>query len=668
MRGAVFGCRSKDHKANWWTPRNPQLREKNRLAMQARRAAVKAKQRQWDPAKQREATPEVDDRSSASFDPQLVSHELLYGPLHFNDGRAASTSDGEDSAFKRMDARRRVCTETSEVNLPAQSIAATRLEEQLALEALVAMVQGSHSASQDSILQRANLLSSDDEDPQPPLLPPRAVTPPIFPYTPPGEAGPSRKIRMANAAVAELNSKPLTPPTHIEARHWTRVIPFAAVGEIAAVGPLLAPKPTFAAQTAKKGKRGESIGLPKIADAERAPGPHALKSNGFPRDQRPPPAAVRVVPPSPVAPPAAIRVAPPVAVGVPPPAVCVPPPVAVRIPPPTASPREGVIVVVEVEGGEGDVGQFPDGDAGADVGGKLNGGVALLLCLALTLGLCSEAALSPSSHAAGEIRAPSTHKIMVAAKKGLLRVKSRLVFDELRRFLVTRAPRVGLTEFVASRANVEQMSNVLRKTNMTVEEMVPDLETPGHDRRFWCLPPIHKDLDEVVAIGGGYKFHLVTRGRQVGVWRNWYVNEVSSLCCIVKLTGEQDSHGIDGDGVSRRCAQRAPHAAGVCMGVAGPLPAGVHPHPVEPSRSSRSAGPSTPARRPRRSMLMPSGMPEDAPAPRRYFALWRAGLVYSTRYHAGVAFDDAVDLGEEPSLLSTEDFEVALSYAEGRLD
>ncbi|KAJ7028754.1 hypothetical protein C8F04DRAFT_1188379 [Mycena alexandri] len=619
-----------------YRPGNPQLREKNRLAMQARRAAVKAKRRQWDPAKQREATPEVDDRSSASFDPQLVSHELLYGPLHFNDGRAASTSDGEDSAFKRMDARCRVRTETSEVNLPAQSIAAARLDEQLALEALVAMAQGSRSASQDSILQRANLLSSDDEDPQPPLLPPRAVTPPIFPYTPPREAGPSRKIRMANAAVAELNSKPLTPPTHIEARHWvrkvfsfggvllsnaihckntqnmnyidllteTRVIPFAAVGEIAAVGPLLAPKPTFAAQTAapetaKKGKRmrrgRQGRMLSNRMGSLGTSGPH------------PPPFALSHPAPLPH-------------------------------PPPFALPHPSPLV-------------FP------------SGGVALLLCLALTLGLRSEAALSPSSRAAGEIRAPSTHKIMVAAKKGLLRVKSRLVFDELRRFLVTRAPRVGLTEFVASRANVEQMLYVLRKTNMMVEEMVPDLETPGHDRRFWCLPLICDDLDKVVAIGGGYEFHLVTRGRQVGVWRNWTVAQSM-------VTGYPDA------------AHKGHHTLRGCVREwQAHCQLGVHPHPVEPSRSSQSAGPSTPARRPRRSMstppswrtsshtfVMPSGMPEDAPAPRQYFALWRAGLVYSTRYHAGVAFDDAVDLGEEPSLLSTEDFEVALSYAEGRLD
>jgi hypothetical protein len=59
------------------------------------------------------------------------------------------------------------------------------------------------------------------------------------------------------------------------------------------------------------------------------------------------------------------------------------------------------------------------------------------------------------------------------------------------------------------------------KTNMTAAEMVPDMNTTGHDARYWCLPPMREDFDEVVAIGNGYEFHLVSQGRQVGVWKNW---------------------------------------------------------------------------------------------------------------------------------------------------
>jgi hypothetical protein len=35
------------------------------------------------------------------------------------------------------------------------------------------------------------------------------------------------------------------------------------------------------------------------------------------------------------------------------------------------------------------------------------------------------------------------------------------------------------------------------------------------------------------------------------------------------------------------------------------------------------------------------------------------------RYSAKLAFDDAVEEGQEPKLLSTDDWEVALAYAEG---
>jgi hypothetical protein len=62
----------------------------------------------------------------------------------------------------------------------------------------------------------------------------------------------------------------------------------------------------------------------------------------------------------------------------------------------------------------------------------------------------------------------------------------------------------------------------LTKTNMKKEGMVPDVDTPGHDPQYWCLPPMREDPDTVVPISGGYAFHLVTQGREVGVWKNWY--------------------------------------------------------------------------------------------------------------------------------------------------
>jgi hypothetical protein len=65
------------------------------------------------------------------------------------------------------------------------------------------------------------------------------------------------------------------------------------------------------------------------------------------------------------------------------------------------------------------------------------------------------------------------------------------------------------------------MSGNLVTMNMTLEEVVPDTMTEGHDPRFWCLPPMREDLNVVVRNGGGYEFYLVTQGRKVGVWRNW---------------------------------------------------------------------------------------------------------------------------------------------------
>jgi hypothetical protein len=62
------------------------------------------------------------------------------------------------------------------------------------------------------------------------------------------------------------------------------------------------------------------------------------------------------------------------------------------------------------------------------------------------------------------------------------------------------------------------MVTPLTKTNLPVEEMIPDT---SRDSRYWCLPPMRDDPDSVVAIGGGFEFHLVTVGREVGVWKNW---------------------------------------------------------------------------------------------------------------------------------------------------
>jgi hypothetical protein len=44
----------------------------------------------------------------------------------------------------------------------------------------------------------------------------------------------------------------------------------------------------------------------------------------------------------------------------------------------------------------------------------------------------------------------------------------------------------------------------------------------GKDGRYYCLPPYHGKLGEKVWVKqGGYPFHLVAQGHQVGIFDNW---------------------------------------------------------------------------------------------------------------------------------------------------
>ncbi|KAJ7357905.1 hypothetical protein DFH08DRAFT_953112 [Mycena albidolilacea] len=195
----------------------------------------------------------------------------------------------------------------------------------------------------------------------------------------------------------------------------------------------------------------------------------------------------------------------------------------------------------------------------------------------------------------------------------------------------------------------------LVKTNLQLDEMVPDFNTPGHDSRFWCLPPEREDLDAVVPITGGFEFHLVTQGREVGVWRNWMVAQAM-------VSGYQHA-GYKGHHSYTSCVvEWQAHCT-----------LGVHPHPADPQTSkekvlathgkARRRSSSTPA--PRRSSGVKAAPRGSASRTPRYYAIWGGEVVHSTKYAARSAFEDAVEEGGEPELLSTGDFEVALAYAEG---
>ncbi|KAJ7446787.1 hypothetical protein FB451DRAFT_1188624 [Mycena latifolia] len=214
---------------DWWmslmqdTFRHPEICEKNRLRLQERRAAARAKKRRWDPikpAKDSHEEPFVHPtdaqsdaaRSSCSFDAELLSDGLLNGSLHFRDPRGATTDSAEDSAFQRVDEARRVATATSEIN--AASAAPATPDE------CIADLDGILARSQDSVLQLANQLSSHSSQDSDFMGIP--AQPSISRHVQDAQATVSRHVRDGQAMVAGLNAGPLTLPTDSEARRWVR--------------------------------------------------------------------------------------------------------------------------------------------------------------------------------------------------------------------------------------------------------------------------------------------------------------------------------------------------------------------------------------------------------------------------------------------------------------
>ncbi|KAJ7902356.1 hypothetical protein B0H13DRAFT_2335647 [Mycena leptocephala] len=193
--------------------RHPEIKEKNRLSLQRRRAAVKAKRRQWDPPRKGKAlSSQLGDgpgRRSPSVDLNLISDEMLNGPVVFKDPRGAPTSVDEDSDFRRMDAGRRVRTETSERNAAPESTPQTPSPDERVAIAVLAAMGGHISSEDDSIVRMANLLSSHGDSVEH-AQPART------------SAHPSSRVRALLTTVAKLNEGALTAPTEIERRKWVR--------------------------------------------------------------------------------------------------------------------------------------------------------------------------------------------------------------------------------------------------------------------------------------------------------------------------------------------------------------------------------------------------------------------------------------------------------------
>ena len=170
-------------------------------------------------------------RRSPTFAPELVLEGLMYGRLHFQDPRGATTSSGDDSAFRQADLRRRVQTQSSEVNVASAHERRPTSEEQAAIETLATM-QGlakRPGGSDDSILKMADALSEDERRyvicfPLIHLLSLVSDAAPIPAAVPLSDARliPGRKVRDTQRQVARLNEGPLTPATPRERRDWTR--------------------------------------------------------------------------------------------------------------------------------------------------------------------------------------------------------------------------------------------------------------------------------------------------------------------------------------------------------------------------------------------------------------------------------------------------------------
>jgi hypothetical protein len=65
------------------------------------------------------------------------------------------------------------------------------------------------------------------------------------------------------------------------------------------------------------------------------------------------------------------------------------------------------------------------------------------------------------------------------------------------------------------------MPPALPPTNMTAEEVIPDIVNPNHDSRFWCLPPVRDTPSQNRT--NRFPMYLVSQGKSVGIWHNWSV-------------------------------------------------------------------------------------------------------------------------------------------------
>ncbi|KAJ7136985.1 hypothetical protein C8R44DRAFT_728914 [Mycena epipterygia] len=246
----------------------------------------------------------------------------------------------------------------------------------------------------------------------------------------------------------------------------------------------------------------------------------------------------------------------------------------------------------------------------------------------------------------------------------------------------------------------------MNRTNMTVQEMIPDTVDPTHDARFWCLPPMRENSGG--QRDGRFPMYLVSQGHSVGIWRSW---------TVVKAM-------VDGFPAGAQCGH---HSVEACVQEwQAHCRLGVHPHPPEPNAdldgeaSPASTPPSSPPSSPRSSSaasMSAAGSPvhassrpfarenarpvpadlqvdlikycrpagrsyaststsestltassvmvwrwEEVPAAARFYAIWEGGIVYGDRADAKAEF---LMRQARARILSTELYEESQAFAEG---
>ncbi|KAJ7853403.1 hypothetical protein B0H13DRAFT_1904079 [Mycena leptocephala] len=119
----------------------------------------------------------------------------------------------------------------------------------------------------------------------------------------------------------------------------------------------------------------------------------------------------------------------------------------------------------------------------------------------------------------------------------------------------------------------------LTQTNLRAEDMVMDDRVDGNDPRYYCLPPYYGDpgrMSQPRRAGGGYVFHLVSQGHQVGIFDSWLGGGDDDQA-IARPQAQASLTGFP------ECANRGYHSITECINTwQGLCVLGIHPHPVDP--------------------------------------------------------------------------------------